>query len=170
MNSPIYLVLSLREIANLHKIAKADVKAYGGDKAWCVVLRSCAVEDGKGQLQMSSANLVVNGCSLHTGLPIGQVAEKRLTPASEELFKQICRATGNWSGTPPCYELIDAQTRGNLTQLKKAKLVTTFESDGEEWISLTEVGEAKAAAAGIDTYWSKRGRLGLSRPSSQPNT
>lgn len=69
-----------------------------------------------------------------------------LTPSSQHLFESIVRAAGNWSGTPPCYELINSQTRGNLTQLKRERLVTTFRSDGEEWISITPAGKAKAQA------------------------
>ncbi len=69
-----------------------------------------------------------------------------LTPSSQHLFTAIVGAAGNWSGTPPCYELINSQTRGNLTQLKRAGLVTTFRSDCEEWISITPAGKAKAKA------------------------
>lgn len=73
-----------------------------------------------------------------------------LTPASEELFLAIAKDFHNWSGTPPCYNHITPQTRGNLTQLKRAKLVTTFKSDGEEWIAFTEAGIAKANALGLN--------------------
>jgi hypothetical protein len=72
-----------------------------------------------------------------------------LTPESEALFTAIQKAYHNWSGCPPCYELINKATRGNLTQLKRAGLVITFDSDGEEWIALTESGKAKATAAGL---------------------
>lgn len=75
-----------------------------------------------------------------------------LTPASQALFEAIARNLGNWSGTPPCYDHITKENRGNLTQLKRAGLVTTFRSDGEEWIDMTNAGLAKATAAGFTTW------------------
>lgn len=49
---------------------------------------------------------------------------------------------GNWSGMPLVGGNVGGtkEERGNLTQLKKAGLITTSESDGEKWISFTESG------------------------------
>lgn len=74
---------------------------------------------------------------------------KPLTEASQALFVAIAKNYHNWSGTPPCYDHITKETRGNLTQLKRAGLVTTFRSDGEEWIAFTEAGLAKIKAEAI---------------------
>ncbi len=63
-----------------------------------------------------------------------------MTEATRQLFKAIIDDMGNWGGTPPCYNHITAQRRGNLTDLKRRGLVTTFESDGEEWIQVTQAG------------------------------
>lgn len=65
-----------------------------------------------------------------------------MTEATERLFRDIFADQYNWSGTPPCFNHITAATRGNLTDLKKRGLVTTFRSDGEEWIEITEAGNA----------------------------
>jgi hypothetical protein len=71
-----------------------------------------------------------------------------LTPASLALFTALAEDSGNWGGTP----LVDitAAERGNLTQLKRANLVTTFESDGDSFAEFTEDGETLAAELGID--------------------
>ena len=72
-------------------------------------------------------------------------AKVGLTPESAKLFAAIVADAPNWSGTPPCYNHITSATRGNLTQLKRKGLVTTFKSDGEEWITITEAGRNFAA-------------------------
>ena len=41
------------------------------------------------------------------------------------------------------------EERGNLTQLKRAGLLTTFRSDGEEFVEFTAAGEALAGDYGI---------------------
>ena len=42
------------------------------------------------------------------------------------------------------------EERGNLTQLKKAGLITTFASDGDTWIAFTAVGKEFAKTLGIE--------------------
>jgi len=68
----------------------------------------------------------------------------QLTPASVKLFQALWNDAPNWNGTP----LVDltAEERGNLTQLKRAKLVETFNSDGDMFVAFTDAGRAYAGA------------------------
>lgn len=74
-----------------------------------------------------------------------------LTPASLELFKALAEDAPNWSGTPPCW--VTKEERGNLTQLKRAKLLATFVDEGDSFAFFTQAGVALAAAHGIDLSW-----------------
>lgn len=62
----------------------------------------------------------------------------KLTEKSLALFLKFAGDAGNWNGTP--LVSLNAAERGNLVQLKKAGLVTTFQSD-----------EQRRPASG--TYW-----------------
>lgn len=75
------------------------------------------------------------------------MTEPSITETSLELFLSYARDAGNWSGTP----LVggSAAERGNLTQLKKAGLLTTFPYDGESFIEFTDAGKTLAAKHGI---------------------
>jgi len=78
-----------------------------------------------------------------------------LTEKSLELFLDYARDAGNWSGTPLVGGNVGgtAQDRGNLTQLKRAGLLTTFRSsDGERWIEFSDKGRELAAKHGITLY------------------
>jgi hypothetical protein len=77
-----------------------------------------------------------------------QTAAPNLTEKSLELFMAYWNDRGNWSGMPLVGGNVGGskQERGNLTQLKKAGLITTSESDGEMWVSFTAAGEAFAAS------------------------
>lgn len=70
-----------------------------------------------------------------------------LTPASEQLFISLANDAGNWNGCP----MIDVTpaNRGNLTQIKKAGLLTTFKDEGIIWVDFTDAGVEYAAARGI---------------------
>jgi hypothetical protein len=74
-----------------------------------------------------------------------------ITPASLELFKGLADDAANWSGTPPAW--VSKEERGNLTQLKRAGLLTTFDYEGDAWVDFTEAGKALAAEHGIDLSW-----------------
>jgi hypothetical protein len=80
------------------------------------------------------------------------VAAPKISPTSLELFLAFARDAGNWSGTPMVGGNVRSskELRGNLTQLKRAKLLTTFDSDGERFVSFTEAGIALAAQHGVD--------------------
>ena len=67
-----------------------------------------------------------------------------LTTASMELFADLWNDAPNWSGTPLLGGNVDLtkEERGNLTDLKKAGLLTTSKSGGEVWVHFTEAGKS----------------------------
>ena len=70
-----------------------------------------------------------------------------LTEASKAVFVKYANDAGNWSGMP----MLDGnkEERGNLTDLKRKKLITTFRDEGIDWVSFTDLGVAYAATLGI---------------------
>lgn len=74
-----------------------------------------------------------------------------ITRQSLALFLDYAHDAGNWSGTPLVGGNVGgtAADRGNLTQLKRAGLITTFKDDGHTWIGFTDDGIALAAEHGI---------------------
>lgn len=76
---------------------------------------------------------------------------KEITQTSLEVFLAYARDAPNWSGTPLVGGNVGGgpEERGNLTQLKRAGLITTFKGSGETWIDFTEKGRQLAAAHGI---------------------
>ena len=66
---------------------------------------------------------------------------------SLNLFIALASDADNWSGQP----LIDItkEQRGNLSDLKKKGLITTFRDDGCDWADFTDDGIALAAEHGI---------------------
>lgn len=75
----------------------------------------------------------------------------KITQTSLNVFLAYAKDAGNWSGTPLVGGNVGGskEERGNLTQLKRAKLITTYRSDRCDWISFTEVGKKLAAENGI---------------------
>ncbi len=75
-----------------------------------------------------------------------------ITERSLALFLDYARDAGNWSGTPLVGGNVggSAEDRGNLTQLKRAGLIDTFLSNGEQWIQFTDAGRKLAAQYGIE--------------------
>lgn len=76
----------------------------------------------------------------------------KITEASKALFIEIAKDAGNWGSMVPTDGNIDmtGAQRGNLTQLKRAKLITTTRYDGSAWVLFTEAGAAYAAELGIE--------------------
>jgi hypothetical protein len=70
-----------------------------------------------------------------------------ISDKSLSLFIKFAKDASNWSGTPMVD--ITKEQRGNLTQLKKAGLVTTFRSDDWDYVQFTPLGIQLAAANGI---------------------
>jgi hypothetical protein len=77
-----------------------------------------------------------------------------LTPASLALFLAYANDAGNWSGTPLVGGNVGDKPadKGNLTDLKKAGLVKTFQDDDNRklsWLEFTPAGVALAREHGI---------------------
>ena len=77
-----------------------------------------------------------------------------LTEASKALFLAYAKDSGNWSGTPLVGGNVGGskEDRGNLTDLKKKGLITTFKSDGLDWVSFTPLGVEYAKSNGVEVY------------------
>lgn len=74
-----------------------------------------------------------------------------ITDRSLQLFLDYASDAGNWSGTPLIGGNVGGsrEDRGNLTQLKRAKLIETFRDEGCDWIIFTPAGKALAAQHNI---------------------
>lgn len=75
-----------------------------------------------------------------------------LTEASKKLFIDYAADACNWGGTPLVGGNVGGskEDRGNLTDLKKKGLLSTFKSDNLDWVSFTEKGIAYAKELGIN--------------------
>ena len=71
-----------------------------------------------------------------------------LTAASEALFRTLVDDAGNWSGTPEV--CVTAAQKGNLTDLKRAGLLTTQMDRGVSFAYFTAKGVELAKALGLD--------------------
>lgn len=78
-------------------------------------------------------------------------ARAKITEGSHELFMELAEDAPNWSGIVPtdCNVQMTKEQRGNLTQLKVARLVETFQMDGSTWVQFTPSGVLYAAEHGI---------------------
>lgn len=79
----------------------------------------------------------------------------QLTSSSIDLFIALAKDAGNWSGTPLFGGNVGGsnESKGHLTQLKKAGLVTTWQDPDDKklsWVSFTKEGKAFAAKFGIE--------------------
>jgi hypothetical protein len=85
--------------------------------------------------------------------PVAQPASMNLTKRSIDLFVAYAEDADNWSGSPLVGGNVGGskEDRGNLTQLKKAGLITTdyVREDDCTWINFTKMGIEYAAALGI---------------------
>jgi hypothetical protein len=77
-----------------------------------------------------------------------------ITEASLKVFLAYADDAANWSGTPLVGGNVGGskEERGNLTQLKRAGLITTFMDDRDrtKWIEFTPAGRALALQHGIE--------------------
>jgi hypothetical protein len=71
-----------------------------------------------------------------------------LTPESAKLFRSLVDDAGNWSGTPIVE--VSREQKGNLTDLKKAGLLTTQADRGCVFAYFTAKGVELAKALGLD--------------------
>lgn len=78
-----------------------------------------------------------------------------LTKRSLDLFLALARDAANWSGCPMIGGNVGntkeerEQNRGNITQLKKEGLITTFTDRGDSFVEFTEEGKKLAQENGI---------------------
>jgi hypothetical protein len=75
----------------------------------------------------------------------------RITLQSQQVFENYARDAINWHGCPPIGGNVvgSKEERGNLTQLKKAGLISTWLNDGTSWIQFTDKGKEFAGKLGI---------------------
>lgn len=87
-----------------------------------------------------------------------------ITEASKQVFINYAKDAGNWSGTPLVGGNVGGskEERGNLTQLKRAGLITTIvdnepgrDSARCTWVVFTPKGIEYATTLGIDLTWIK---------------
>jgi hypothetical protein len=95
-----------------------------------------------------------------------------ITDRSKTLFVEYAKDAGNWNGNPlvglggnVTTESTAKEERGNLTQLKKAGLVTTFNDGRDQFLDFTDKGREYAESLGIDLY-----RWGAEKPTSPANS
>lgn len=74
-----------------------------------------------------------------------------ITETSKNVFLAYADDAGNWSGSVPVGGNVGggASERGNLTQLKQAGLINTYNDEGNTWIVFTDAGKEYAAQNGI---------------------
>ena len=75
-----------------------------------------------------------------------------ITETSKHVFLAYAADAENWNGTPLIGGNVggDKKERGNITQLKQAGLLKTFQDDGDTWIEFTDAGKAFAKIHGIN--------------------
>jgi hypothetical protein len=75
-----------------------------------------------------------------------------LTVKSTALFIDLVKDAGNWNGNPLWGGNVGGsrEDRGNLTDIKKAGLVTTDMDDGCIWIFFTDLGKKFAKGLGYE--------------------
>jgi hypothetical protein len=76
---------------------------------------------------------------------------KTVTKDSLDLLVALAEDAPNWSGSPMLD--ISKEQRGNLTQLKREKILTTFKDDGVEFVSFNlAIGESIEVTDGERTF------------------
>jgi hypothetical protein len=80
-----------------------------------------------------------------------------LTAASLALFLELAGDAPNWSGSPCLNGNVEMNTalKGNLTDLKKNGLLTTYCDEGCTWVQFTEAGMELMRAHGVWTGWAR---------------
>ncbi len=75
-----------------------------------------------------------------------------ITTESKRVFEAYARDAVNWNGSPLVGGNVGGskEDRGNLTQLKRAGLITTENNGIDLWVEFTERGREYAAEIGID--------------------
>lgn len=78
-----------------------------------------------------------------------------ITKLSLRLFIEYAEDAGNWNGTPMVGGNVGGtkQDRGNLTQLKQAGLITTFQEEHCTFVKFTDAGKELALEHGIEIIY-----------------
>lgn len=76
----------------------------------------------------------------------------KISPRSQEVFVAYAKDAGNWNGMPLVGGNVGGskEERGNLTQLKRAGLITTTVDEGCTWMIFTDAGIEFAKEFGVD--------------------
>ena len=133
---------------NAHTAQIADVERRGASAANLREQRARYRADADTPADVDTAEPVTEPITeaITEALPTGGLTEQSLA-----LFLAYAKDAGNWSGTPPVDGNVSgtAEGRGNLTQMKRRGLITTFRYDGGAWVDFTPDGRALAAAHNI---------------------
>lgn len=75
-----------------------------------------------------------------------------ITKQSKSLFIEYWKDAANWSGTPAIGHNVESskENNGNLTQLKVAGLITTWNDDGSTWLRFTNAGKEYGKSIGLN--------------------
>lgn len=77
-----------------------------------------------------------------------------ITDRSKALLLELAKDAGNWSGQPMISPGANVATtkedRGNITQLKRAGLITTFVDRNDTFVQFTPEGKGYLLNEGID--------------------
>jgi hypothetical protein len=142
--------LSIWQNKNDQTVYYRGVKVFRGTPA--EVTEFCDNFDFNGKrMSTNQFNALAEELGVDFNTPVTQPASMNLTKRSIDLFVAYAEDAGNWNGMPLLGGNVSftAEDRGNLTQLKKAGLLTTDRSDGCDWIIFTDMGKEYAAALGI---------------------
>lgn len=74
-----------------------------------------------------------------------------ITDTSKQVFTMYYNDAGNWGGTPGVGLNVGGskEERGNLTQLKQAGLIKTWNDEGVTWVGFTDAGLEYALQIGL---------------------
>jgi hypothetical protein len=123
------------------------------DGVW--ITPTYATRDGAWAAVIGAGDTFLDDCRASNLLRVVEadapVAPLKITVQSLALFLAYAKDAGNWSGQPLVGGNVGGskEDRGNLTQLKRAKLITTSEDEGNTWLRFTEAGKALALSHGI---------------------
>lgn len=75
-----------------------------------------------------------------------------ITDQSKALFIEYFNDAPNWNGTPCVGGNVTSnkEANGNLTQLKKEGLISTWFDEGHSWLEFTALGLEYAAEIGLE--------------------
>lgn len=87
-----------------------------------------------------------------TGAEQPKTEGPKLTDTSHQLFMELADDAGNWSGQPLLGGNVSSskELRGNVTQLKRAGLISTQQDEGQTWVNFSPKGIEYAAQHGKD--------------------